>query len=93
MRITPQAREKIVAFMESSGEDRLRIAPLSLGGCCSAKIQLGLSLAEEAEAGEESLDVDGIEVLIDPVLRKRLGEVTIDCGDTGIVVRAATDGA
>ncbi|MEA4858179.1 MAG: hypothetical protein AAGU21_07185 [Solidesulfovibrio sp.] len=93
MRITPQAREKIVAFMENADENKLRVSQLSLGGCCSAKIQLGVSLAEEAEAGEEAYDVDGIVVLIDPVLRKRLGEVTIDCGDTGIVVRAANDGA
>ncbi|WP_300155113.1 hypothetical protein [Solidesulfovibrio sp.] len=93
MIITPQAREKIVAFMESSGEDKLRVAQLSLGGCCSAKIQLGVSLAEEAEPGEEVVHVDGIEVLIDPLLRKRLGELVIDCGETGIVVRPGKGGA
>jgi Fe-S cluster assembly iron-binding protein IscA len=87
MHITPEAREKIVAFMEGSDENKLRVAKLTLGGCCGAKIQLGVSLAEEAEAGEEVLNVDGLEVLIDPLLHKQLGEVVIDCSEAGIVVR------
>jgi Fe-S cluster assembly iron-binding protein IscA len=94
MHITPEAREKITAFMEDSGESKIRVSQLSLGGCCGAKIQLGVSLADSVEDDEEVLDADGIEVLIDPVLHKRLGQVTIDfVPESGIVVLSGSGGA
>jgi Fe-S cluster assembly iron-binding protein IscA len=50
---------------------------------------LGVTLDESLEDEDEVLVVDGIEVVIDRVLHKRLGDVTIDYSpETGVVVRS-----
>jgi Fe-S cluster assembly iron-binding protein IscA len=87
MQITPVAREKITAFL-AEADGKLRVAQLSTGGCCAAKIQLGVTLTEEIEDDDQVLDVDGLEVVIDRALLRRVGEVTIDfCPVNGVVVR------
>jgi|GEM_PF-2484340 len=93
MQITDIAREKITAFL-ADADGRLRVAQLTSGGCCSAKIQLGVTIDESIEADDELLNLDGLEVVIDRALLRRVGDVTIDFSpENGVVVRTCGCGA
>lgn len=87
LQITDVAHEKISAFL-SDTNGTLRVSQLSMGGACGAKIQLGVTLSDGSEEDDEMFDINGLKVVIDRALHRRVGEIIIDySADAGLVVR------
>ena len=94
MHISPQAVEKISEFISGYDDPKVRIAQVTVGGGCCAKMQLGVTLEEDVEDEDELFVVDGISFVIDRALKEGLGEIVVDFSpEQGIVVRGAPSGA
>jgi Fe-S cluster assembly iron-binding protein IscA len=94
MQISPQAVEKISKFISGYDDPKVRIAQVTVGGGCCAKMQLGVTLEEDVEDEDELFVVDGISFVIDRALKEGLGEIVVDFSlEQGIVVRGTSAGA
>ena len=94
MQISPQAVEKITEFIAGYDDAKVRIAQVTVGGGCCAKMQLGVTLEEDVEEEDELFVVEGISFIIDRALKEGLGEIAVDFSpERGIVVSGAPPGA
>lgn len=91
MHITPEAREKLKEFLEDCDGSFIRVGRQTVGGGCSLKISLGVTLDDAFDENDDiKLDVDGLTVVIDKNLREPLESavisleegkgITVSCG-------------
>ena len=90
MKLTPEAKEKLEAFLQDYDDGFVRVARLATGGACCTKLTLGVTLDEEKdEANDLSFSVDGLPVVVEKELYESLKDVCIAFDpDKGITVSA-----
>jgi Fe-S cluster assembly iron-binding protein IscA len=89
MKITQEAREKLLEFLKDYGNgDFVRVSRLLTGGGCCAKLSLGVALDDERDEKEDLLfTVDGLPVVIGKSLYAAIPEIEIAFDEErGIVV-------
>jgi Fe-S cluster assembly iron-binding protein IscA len=89
MKITREAHEKLLEFLEEYGDGGfVRVSRLVTGGGCCAKLSLGVGLDDERSEEEDLLfTVDGLPVVIGKSLYATIPEIEIAFDEErGIVV-------
>lgn len=79
--LTPNALKAIQRFIRGSEEPVAGLRLHITGGGCSG-MQYGMKLEKEKAEDDFELDVQGIKILIDPMSRPLLDNVTVDFIDT-----------
>jgi Fe-S cluster assembly iron-binding protein IscA len=88
MHVTPEAREKLREFLRDYDDGFVRVARVTTGGACCAKLTLGVTFDEERdEANDLLFTIDGLPVVIEKDLHESLPDVFIAFDrEKGIVV-------
>ncbi|MDR2055598.1 MAG: hypothetical protein LBQ10_07010 [Desulfovibrio sp.] len=88
MRITPEARENLREFMRDHEDGFVRVARLTTGGACCAKLTLGVTLDDERDEENDLLfTVENLPVVIEKSLYSSLADLRISFDqEKGIIV-------
>lgn len=88
MIITPEAREQLLKFLQDCDESFIRVGRQALGGGCSVKLSLGVTLDEDFDEEDDlKLDIDGLPVVIDKNLAEAMERARISFEEgKGVVV-------
>lgn len=88
MRITPEACENLRNFMQNHEGGFVRVARLTTGGACCARLTLGVTLDEERDAENDLLfTVETLPIIIEKDLYSSLADVCISFEqEKGIIV-------
>ncbi|MFJ7677103.1 iron-sulfur cluster biosynthesis family protein [Peribacillus sp. NPDC097198] len=85
MKMTNQAKEYLQEAMKANDVSTLRF--YGIAGCCG--MNLGVAL-QEAETNDMVVEVNGVNIAIQPEMKEQLSDVTIDVeeknGEMGIVL-------
>lgn len=79
MKITLEAKEKLEEFLRDYGNGGfVRVAHLSSGGGCSAKLALGVTLDEDKDdEADLAFSLDGLPVVIEKTVYETLKDCSI----------------
>ncbi|WP_027176528.1 MAG: hypothetical protein ACEB74_15035 [Desulfovibrio aminophilus] len=88
MRITPEAKEKMIEFLDGCGDSFIRVGRQACGGGCSVKLNLGVTLDDAFDEKEDmKLDIDGLTIVVDRILYESMRDAVISIEEgKGIVV-------
>ncbi|MDR2573274.1 MAG: hypothetical protein LBC94_02825 [Desulfovibrio sp.] len=93
MEITPTAIQKLQEFAEDFDAPYPRVEQIATGGCCSAKVQLGVTLDDAAHDDDEQFVFGDLTVLVKKQFYHSIdGKLKIDFLEgQGIVVEIIND--
>ena len=87
MHITPEARQILEDILEENEDGFIRVGRLASGAGCGLKIRLGVTLDEFFDAEDDiRMEVAGLPVVVEKMLRESLADTTICIGEDGIMV-------
>lgn len=91
MKISPEAKKYLIAFLEDAEDSFVRVGQLTVGGGCCASILLGVTIDDEFNAQDDlTMEVEGLPVVIDKALYARLTDISVEADpEQGIVVKHA----
>ncbi len=81
IQVTESAQQAIKAFMQEKQLDSALRVFMQQGGCSGSALRLSL---DEANDGDESVQVAGLTYIIDKQLSQITGDVTVDYVDDGM---------